>query len=506
MLTTNFQPTRVDLIVRNGYVITMDDADRIFENGAIAVSDGRIAAVGDSQAITANYRAERTVDVRGAPVHPGFVECHIHASFQSFRGALPDQLPESDAFDSFESVFFNTVKDEEEYFAVLLACMEMIRNGTTCFLEAGTVLEPSAAAKAAEQIGIRAIISDAFIWDQPQGMAQGMLQSDCGGCKAAARARPTIARAPQSLEEALANMGRELQRNRDPEALVRAHIAILGLGTASETLMMEAKRRADAAGVVLNLHQSYSPADTEADRRRFKGKDPLVHLAEIGFVDRNILFGHANHLTDAECEIILEHGPSIAWAPAASMMWGHGGTVHGRHAELFRHGANIALGSDSANWSNDFDLWRQASLAVMSARETHGDRGYLIAEDGLIMATRGGAKACGMDEQIGSLEAGKRADIVIHTLNRPEMIPTTNMIRNLFYASRSKSVHTVIVNGRIVLEEGVFAGVDEPDMLAQINKSSLALIARMGKTIEPNNVRRRRPAGSTKSGKPRPLS
>lgn len=482
------EPPRVDLIVRNGYVITMDDANRILEDGAIAVDRGRIVAVGDSPSIASKYKAKRIIDAKGTPVHPGFVECHMHASFQSFRGALPDQLPESDAFNSFESVFFNTVNDEEEYLAVVLASMEMIRNGTTCFLEAGTVLEPSAAARAAEFVGIRAVISDAFIWDQPQGMTQGMLEPGCDGCNAAARARPTLSRAPKTREEALANMGRELYRNRDPDALVTAHIAVLGLGTASETLMMEAKQRADAAGVVLNLHQSYSPADTEADRRRFGGKDPLMHLAEIGFLDRNIVFGHANHLTDAECEVILQTGPSLAWAPAASMMWGHGSSIHGRHAELFRRGANISLGSDSANWSNDFDLWRQASLAVMSARDVHGDRSYLIAEDGIYMATRGGSRACGMDGQIGSIEAGKRADIVIHTLNRPEMIPTTNMIRNLFYSSRSKSVHTVIVNGRIVLEEGIFTGINEPEMLAHINAASLALISRMGKTIEPNRV------------------
>src|SRR4029079_18647219 len=222
----------------------------------------------------------------------------------------------------------------------------------------------------------------------------------------AARARPTLRRAPQTREEALANMGRELRRNSDPDALVTGHIAILGLGTASEALMMEAKQRADAAGVILNLHQSYSPADTEADRSRFGGQDPSVHLGEVGFLSPNITFGHANHLTDAECEMVLQYGPNLAWAPAASMMWGHGGSVHGRHAELFRRGANIALGSDSANWSNDFDLWRQASLAVLSARDSHGDRTYLVAEDGLKMATRAGAKAAGMGDRIGSIEPG----------------------------------------------------------------------------------------------------
>ncbi len=484
------RPRQVAMVIRNAYVITMDGADRIIEDGAIAIDSGRIVAVDTDEAIGARFAGDRVIDAKRAPVHPGFVECHMHASFQSFRGAMPDQLAEVDAFNSFESVFFNTVNDEEEYLAVVLASMEMIRNGTTCFLEAGTVLEPSAAARAAERVGIRAVIGDAFIWDQPQGMSQGMLETGCAGCDAAAKARPTLARAPRTYDEAVSRMGGELHRNDDPDALVTGHVVILGLGTASERLMMVAKERADAAGVVLNLHQSYSPADTEADRQRYGGVDPLVHLKQIGFLDRNVVFGHANHLTDAECEAILETGPSLAWAPAASMMWGHGGSIHGRHAELWRRGANIALGSDSANWSNDFDIWRQASLAVLSARDSHGDRGYLIAEDGLAMATRAGAHACGMEDRIGSIEVGKRADIVIHTLDRPEMIPTTNMIRNLFYSSRSKSVHTVIVDGRVVLEDGRFVDLDEPEILAEINEASLALIGRMGKTIEPNRLPR----------------
>jgi cytosine/adenosine deaminase-related metal-dependent hydrolase len=284
-------------------------------------------------------------------------------------------------------------------------------------------------------------------------------------------------------------MGEELKRNSVPDALVTGHVAILGLGTATEDLMMRAKACADRAGVVLNLHQSYSPADTAADRTRF-GKDPLLHLAEIGFLDRNITFGHGNHFTDAECEAFIEKGASIAWAPAASMMWGHGSTVHGRHAELYRRGGNIALGSDSANWSNDFDLWRQASLAVMSAREAHEDRTFLVAEDGIEMATLGGARATGMLDRIGSIEPGKLADLVIHTLDRPELVPITDMVRGLFYASRSKSVHTVIIDGKVVLEEGVFPAFREHEVLREIGKASAGLLKRMGVTPEPNRVDR----------------
>lgn len=489
----SLQPKTAELLIRHGYIITMDDAATIIEDGAIAIGgDGRILAVGQDAEISEHYSAARSINAKGAPVHPGFVECHLHASYHLFRGALPDHLVESDSFDTFEGHFYNTVTDEDEYLSVLLACMEMVRNGTTCFMEAGTVLTPEMAARAAREVGVRAVLGDAFIWDQPQGFSQGKTetqQEGCATCAAQARLHTVLARAPKTRAEALETMGTQLQRNSDPEALVTGHVAVLGLGTASEELMMQAKACADAASVTLNIHQSYSPADTEADRRRF-GKDPLVHLFETGFLDRNVTFGHANHLTDAECEVLLERGTSIAWAPAASMMWGHGSSMHGRHAELWRRGASVALGSDSPNWSNDFDLWRQASLAVMSARDVKMDRTYLIAEDGLYMATRGGARAVGLETKIGSLESGKCADIVIHTLDRPEMVPTTNMIRNLFYASRSKSVHTVIIDGRVILEEGRFKALDEVAIYAEVRKASAALLSRMGHTVEANAVPR----------------
>ena len=476
----------VDLLVRNAHVVTMDERDRIIPHGAIAIDGRDILAVGDDSTLAARYTANRTIDAVGAPVHPGLVESHVHASAQTLRGAIPDQIAENDLFGTFFGPYFNSVTKEGEYFGFLLSALEMIRNGTTCFMEAGTVLEPEAAARAAEHVGIRALLGDAFIWDQPEGFAQGPRTLSTGPLP-----RPTIARAPKTFDEAIDRLGGELARNHDPNALVRGHIALLGLGTASQELLMEAKRRADDAGVVLNIHQSYSPADAEADRVRF-GRDPLVHLAEIGFLGANVTLAHANYLTEAECDAILERGGNLAWAPAASMIWAHGGTIHGRHAELWRRGANIALGSDSGNWSNDFDLFKQAYLAMLTAREAHGDPAYLSAEDVLRMATMGGAQATGMQDQIGSIEPGKRADIVIHTLNRPEMIPQTDAIRTLVTSSRSKAVYTVVVDGRIILEEGSFTNLDEAALLAEINDAALVVLNAMGATPEQNRVAPRR--------------
>ncbi len=158
----------------------MDPERRLIADGAIAIRGNRILAVGPDREIAARHVAAREIDAGGAPVHPGFIECHKHASFQLYRGALPDHLAESDAFDSVEAHFYNNVTDEEEYLSVLLSAIEMVRNGTTCILEAGTILTPDAAARAAEFVGIRAVLADPFIWDQPQGFAQGQGRGTAG--------------------------------------------------------------------------------------------------------------------------------------------------------------------------------------------------------------------------------------------------------------------------------------------------------------------------------------
>lgn len=480
------QPRDVSLVIRHGYVLTMDDELTRWPDGAVAVEGGRIVAIGPDADVAAAFRGATTIDAGGAPVHPGLIESHLHASYHLFRGALPDQLSEDDAFNTFEGAFYNAVDDEDEHSSVLLAALEMIRNGTTCFLEAGTVLEPEAAASACSAVGIRAVLGDPFIWDQPNGFAQGSQSLGRG------TARPTIRRMPSDESSVADRLGRQLRRNRDPDALVTGHVAVLGLGTASTSLLVAAAGAAREAGAVLNFHQSYSPADTAADRERF-GADPIVGLAELGVLGPMSTLAHVNHLTDEECSRLIATGTNVAWAPAASMMWGHGSCLHGRHAELYRRGGRVALGSDSPNWSNSFDLFRQINLAVMTAREAHRDREYLVAEDGLTMATRHGAAAVGMSQDLGVIAPGRRADIVIHSLDRPELVPLTDPVRNLVYSSGSKSVSTVIVDGHVVLRDGEFVALDERRILAEARRRSTALLDRIGYPVPPNDLANRRP-------------
>ncbi|MEA2366940.1 MAG: 5-methylthioadenosine/S-adenosylhomocysteine deaminase, partial [Thermoleophilaceae bacterium] len=283
--------------------------------------------------------------------------------------------------------------------------------------------------------------------------------------------------ASRSLEQSLDMLGGQLKRNRDPDALVRGHVALIGMGTATDELALAAKALADREGVVLNQHQSCEHADAAADDTRM-GRHPLVHQEEIGLLGANCTFAHMNVLREDELDPIVRSGLSIAWCPAASMIWGFGGTFRGHHAALHARGANIALGCDISNFANSFDIGQEAYLAVLTAREQHQRRDILDAGDALAMATINGARAVGLEHMIGSIEPGKRADLVIRALDVPEQFPLNNMITELVYSSGAKSIHSVVVDGRVVLEERQPTRVDAVSVYRRAERAARATLDR----------------------------
>ncbi len=455
---------RADLVVVHAYLLTMDAQRRVWADGAVAVRGREIVAVGPTDAVLARWEPVRTIDAGGAVVHPGFVDCHAHVTYHLCRGAFGDTPSFGDVDPGFFVPYLNALGDDEEYASSMLAILEMLGNGTTTFMEAGTAHSPAAVAAAAEDAGMRAVVGDPFLWDV----------TGADGYEA-----PPLDRAPASTKRALDLLGTELRRNADPDALVTGHVALQGMGTATDELELAAKAAADAGGTVLNQHQSYFADDTETDDRRH-GRHPLVHLEELGVLGHNCVFSHVNLIRDDEVDPVMRSGMSIAWCPAASMMWGVGGTLHGRHADLYRRGLNIALGSDSSNWGVRFDLGTQGQLAVLTQRERSGSRTALVAEDALAMATINGAKAIGMGDRIGSLEVGKRADLVVRANDVPEAHPLTDPVTQLVYSARSKTVHTVVVDGRVVIEARQPTRVDRAAFLAGLQRTAGTVFDRMG--------------------------
>jgi cytosine/adenosine deaminase-related metal-dependent hydrolase len=356
------------------------------------------------------------------------------------------------------------ITSEEEYASSVLACLEMVKNGTTTFLEGDTIFDVDAAAEAVEAVGMRGSLGDSWVMDNGPVLP---------------------ARIPETTDQAIALLGSQVKRNADPTALVQGHVAVLGHGTASDELELAAKACADRHGVVLNQHQSYSDDDTFDDDRRRGGVHVLHHFADLGLLDSNCTFAHMNLIRDDEIVPVVESGMSVVWCPTASMFYGCGGTVSGRHLELYKDGVNVSLGSDAPNWAGPLDIGEQGLIALLTSREKVGAGDALEAEDVLSMATINGARALGWEDRIGSLEVGKRADLVIRRDDLPEAQPGLDVVRGIAFSSRAKGVKTVIVNGKVIVESGHSVCVDEEDVYQSARTAARNMLNRMGHTIGP---------------------
>jgi 5-methylthioadenosine/S-adenosylhomocysteine deaminase len=452
-------PSPCDLIVSNAFVLTMDAERRVYPHGAVAIHESKIAMVGREKDVLGRFRGTNTIDAHGSVVHPGYIESHVHVTQHAFRFAFDGALSWDD-LGRFFADFHRVVDDDDERASSELACLEMVRNGTTSFLEGcGSVLEPDAAASAAEAVGIRGSLADPFLWDvaPPSPAASN--------------------RIPLDRKRALAVLGTQVKRNADSRALVQGHVAVVGHGTVSDELALAAKACADEHGVIFNQHQSYMQADTAIDDRRHS-RHALIHYSELGILDQRSTFAHMNVIRDDELAPIADSGMTVVWCPTASMIFG-GGSASGRHFDLLERNVNVALGSDAPNWAGSLDVGEQAFLAMLTTRAQLGRGDVLEPEDLLAMATVNGAQALGWSDRVGTLERGKLADLVIRRHDLPESQPGLDPIRAVAFAARAKSVDTVIVDGQIVVSNGHSTRVDEELVYERANDAARGLLKKM---------------------------
>jgi 5-methylthioadenosine/S-adenosylhomocysteine deaminase len=471
--TADAGPQTCDLLVHNAYLITVNAGREIYVDGALAVDGRRLVAVGRTADVRGQWRGTREINAQGAVVHPGFIETHMHIALHGGRNAINEPV-KWDEQQKFYADFWSAIDDEDEFAGSQLAILELVKYGATAFMDCGTTHEPDAVARASEAVGIRARLGDPFLWD-------------VGGFGGADEDSPTVDRAPASLERSLSLLGGQLKRNGDRTDLVQGHIALIGMATCSDELTLAAKEAARQGGVTFNQHQSYCQVDVDDDVKRL-GRHPLVHFAELGVLDPGTTFAHVNIVRDDELAAVTDTGFTVSWNPISSQMYGVGATAHGRHYEMGRRGVNLALGSDSPNYTGRYDTGAQAFQAVLSSRDQALDAVALNAENGLEMATINGARALSAEDLLGSLEVGKLADFVIRRTDTVETTPVTNRIQNLIYSSRSTGIDVVVVNGVVVVQDGISTQVDEAEVRRRAQQSSTRILTRIGyqpKTIWP---------------------
>ena len=450
-----------DILIRNGQVVTVDSERRIFRPGAVAITGSRIVEVGADSELLQRFDAKQTVDAEGGIVHPGFIDAHNHVVHTSCRGVFANVRDSGSSSVNFAD-WKAGVTDEDEAAATAMAGLEMLRSGFTMFIEPGSLFSTDAAAQAVERVGLRALFGPLYLWDRQETFdAIPSLVS------------PSLTdRAPVNLDRSLEQLDVELHRNSDPEALVRGFVFVYGLGTASPTLLQAAHQCARDNNVPLHLHSGYVPEEGEI-YRALNGVSQFVHMQELGVLDEHTVIVHANVLDEAEERAVQQTGCQIVWCPAAFFSLGLGSSVNFKMAERYRQGVPVALGTDAARDSTP----GHTMLAGRFASQTYDDP--LPPEALLEMQTINAAAAAGMSTELGSLEAGKRADVVVRSARAAEAYPANNPLHLLTLTMGAGSVDTVIVNGEIILSGGHSTRVAEDEVYGTVSDSVAARARRL---------------------------
>ena len=451
-----------DILIHNGQIVTMDAKRTIYRAGALAINGTRILEVGTDAELRPRYDATEMVDARGGIVHPGFIDAHNHIVHTTCRGVF-ENVRDSGSSPANFADWKAGVTDDDEYAATALGCLEMLRSGFTMFIEPGSLFSTEAAAKAVECVGMKALFAPLYLWDRQETFdAIPSLVSPS-----------LVERAPVSLDRSLAELDVEINRNYDSDALVRGYVFVYGVGTASPELLQAAHKCARDNNVPLQLHAGYVPEEG-AIYRSMNGISQIAHFLELGILDERTVIVHANVLDESEEDAVNQSGCQIVWCPAAFFSLGIGSSARFMMAERHRRGTRVSLGTDAARDSTP----EHTMLAARFVSQTYDDP--LGPETLLEMQTVNAATAAGLQEEVGSLEPGKRADIVIRSASTAEAYPGNNPIHQLALTMGTGSVATVLVNGKVIFSGGRSTRVDEAKVYRGVSDSVVLRAERLG--------------------------
>jgi 5-methylthioadenosine/S-adenosylhomocysteine deaminase len=455
------------LIEHADWVVTMDPERRILRDGAIAIENDRIVAIGSTRDVASKFRADRTIEASGKFVIPGLIDTHVHSTQQLGRG-LADGC--DIAVHLLERLYGyeSEVLHEDAYWAALCCQLEMIRAGTTCFIDPGSYF-PEQTAKATGDSGMRGIVARTAI---------DIHQTSIGALPEK-MFRETKDEAVARSEKAV----REL--NGLHEGRVRAWFSLRIPVACSNELIKDIKAKADQHDVGIVLHANESRDEVVASRTKY-GMQDVERLASLEALGPKMLLIHMGWANPKEIMLCKQHDPKISCSPACGYRLAFGSMEFGRFPEMVEMGITVSLGSDSAMSGNFLDIVRQMNLASNGAKSQRLDPSMLRPETVLEMGTIHGAKAALWYDEIGSLETGKKADIAIFETRKPEWRPVLNPIANFIYACRG-GADTVLCDGKILMENGHVLTIDEPSALreAQTRGERIATATDLWKKVRP---------------------
>jgi 5-methylthioadenosine/S-adenosylhomocysteine deaminase len=446
-------PKMSHLIVRGGTIVTMNPRGDIVPDGSVVIQNDRIIDVSSKTKMDRKYPKGQVIDAKGMVVLPGLVNAHVHTVQSLLRGIADD----SSLFEWLSNYILpmeEAMNKDDVRVSSLLGYAEMIKSGSTTCADLQSVHHVDEAMKAAKQIGMRARIAKTLMdeGDFPEGLIE-------------------------SPQEAVSDSVNILKKwHNEENGRIQFALAPRFIQSCSIELMKEVRHFADEHRVGIYTHAAENEMEAEEVKRKYK-KRTLELLQEVGLTGIDVMLAHCIWLSENEHRILKKTKSNVIHCPSANMKLASGIC---EVPKLIRNRITVALGSDGAPCNNTLDIFREIRLAAFLGKVNTRDPKVIPARKALEMATLDGAKAMGLSNQIGSIEKEKKADIILIDFRKLHMTPIFDIISHLVYCCKGSDVNTVIIDGKVVLENTKLKFVEESEIRTKAQKHAEKLLDRVG--------------------------
>ncbi|MBF0411886.1 MAG: amidohydrolase [Desulfamplus sp.] len=448
----------MDIVIKNGTVLTMDSQMRRIDKGYVAVKDGQIVQIGSSEQLVGTQALE-VIDANGGIIMPGLINSHTHASMTLFRG-IADDLPLMEWLNNHIFPAEAKLTPHWVYTGAKLACAEMILSGTTCFCD--MYLFEAEVAKAAYDSSMRAVVGE-VLYDFPS---------------------PCYGEIKQGFEYVAAMMDKwksksgildqsQIYSNRDKNDLNISSNSLITVAVEPHStylcnpeLLQKAAELARKNSSPLIIHVAETLSESAQIKEKY-GVTPAKFLADIGVLGSNLVACHSVHLTEEDMELYQKFDVKVAHCPESNMKLASGVAPVPR---MLEKGICVGLGTDGCASNNDLDLFLEMDTAAKLHKVFSMNPEVLNAETALKMATINGARALGLDSITGSIEVGKRADIIVVNTSAPHMVPMYNPYSHLVYSASGNDVSTSIIDGKLVMKDRKLLTIDVESVMDEVQE------------------------------------
>ena len=457
------------LIERLDFVLTVDDNDSVIRDAAIVIENDRVVDLGPTVDVAQRHSREGfdlVKDGRLKGMCPGFVDAHVHLSETLSRAVFPDNLNTRAWVFHWAKPFYAHISADDEYWGALLGITEMLRCGTTCFLDMGSQYDPGITVRAMEKTGIRGITGRHAADNKPDVMPRGWT-NEMVEHHFFANAETAL----QELQECVETYHGAL------DGRVRCWVNIEGKEPCTLELHVGARELAEKLGVGTTYHLATSIEEARVCKKKY-GVWPITRIEQAGGLGNNLVIAHGVAVSDEEVGTLDSFGAKVAFCPSSSFKLGKGATSIGKYPELITAGVTVGLGTDGVSAAGNMNMMRQMFMVAGMFKDARMQADIITVRQALRAATIEGAKALMWDDEIGSLEIGKKADFIIFDLDHVEWTPFHDPLQALVFSASTASIEETWVNGNALYKDGKVAGVDEREIKRKARELAAAAVDR----------------------------